>query len=102
MTHHHDHDHHHDHGHDHDHDHDRGHGHGHHHEIKSGLTFKEKMIKLLDHWVKHNHDHAANYQDWAEKAKTNGLPEIGVLLEDVHALTLQIDDTFKKAAAMIR
>ena len=30
----------------HHHDHD----HYHHHEIKSDLTFKEKLIKLLDHW----------------------------------------------------
>lgn len=84
MTHHHDHEHH------------------HHHEIKSDLTFKEKLIKLLDHWVKHNQDHAETYRDWAEKAKDNELSEVGGLLDEVHALTMQINEKFKQAAAKIR
>jgi hypothetical protein len=84
--------------HHHHHDHD----HEHHHEVKSDLTFKEKMIKLLDHWMKHNQDHAATYKDWAEKAKTNDLPEISLLLEEVHDMTLKINDKFKEAANIIR
>jgi hypothetical protein len=51
--------------------------------------------------VKHNQDHASTYIDWAEKAKVNELPEIGVLLEEVHDLTLQINDKFKTAAGIL-
>ena len=83
--------------HDHDHEHHHDNGHHHHHEVKSELTFKEKMIKLLDHWMKHNQDHATTYKDWAEKAKANELSDIGVVLEEVHELTLQINDKFKQA-----
>ena len=85
----------------HHHDHDHDHGRHHHHEIKSDLTFTEKMIKLLDHWVKHNEDHAGTYKDWAERAKAHQLTEIGVLLDDVHALTLQINVKLHQAAGKI-
>ena len=82
--------------------HHHDHAHHHHHDIKSDLTFTEKLIKLLDHWVKHNEDHADTYKDWAEKAKDNELTEIAELLEEVHDLTLQINDKFRQAAAKVR
>lgn len=76
--------------------------HHHHHEVKSDLTFQEKLIKLLGHWAKHNREHAATYNEWAQKASGSGLPEIGALLKEIHALSMQIDDAFKKAADNIR
>ena len=78
----------------HHHDHEQPH----HHEVKSDLTLKEKLIKLLDHWLKHNRDHTTTYKDWAQKAKDNDLPETGALMEEIHALSMQINDTLKKAA----
>jgi rubrerythrin len=78
------------------------HDHHHHHDVKSDLSFQEKLIKLLDHWIKHNHDHADTYQSWAQQAKENGMTDVAALIEEVHALTLQIDDKFKQAAAKVR
>ena len=78
------------------------HEHHHDHDVKSELTFKEKLIKLLEHWTKHNRDHAATYQEWAEKAADNEMPEIGALLGEVHALSMRIDDMFQKAADTVR
>ncbi|MBW1727086.1 MAG: hypothetical protein JRF31_06850 [Deltaproteobacteria bacterium] len=86
MTHHH--------HHDHDHDHD--------HEIESTLTFDEKMIKLLEHWVKHNDDHAETYRDWAKKAKENHMDEAGSLILDAAEMTLAISKKFEEAARIIR
>ena len=40
-----------------------------HTETQNTLSFQEKMIKLLDHWIKHNDDHSKTYIDWAEKGK---------------------------------
>jgi len=40
--------------------------HEHNHEIHNSLTFDEKLVKLLEHWIKHNDDHAENYRDWAK------------------------------------
>ena len=84
--------HHHHHHHDHDHD----------HEIESTLTFDEKMIKLLEHWVKHNDDHAETYRDWSKKAKENNMDEAGSLISDAAEMTFVIRIKFEEAAGIIR
>ncbi len=65
------------------------------------MSFDEKMVKLLDHWVKHNDDHASNYRDWAAKAKLENLPEVAVLLAEAVDMTRQISEKFKTAAKLI-
>ena len=78
------------------------HHHDHDHEIVSTLSFDEKMIKLLEHWVKHNDDHAETYRDWAKKAKEKNMDEAGSLLEDAAEMTLEISKKFEEAARTIR
>ena len=78
------------------------HHHDHDHEIASTLSFDEKMIKLLEHWVKHNDDHAETYRDWAKKAKEKNMNEAGSLLEDAAEMTLEISKKFEEAARIIR
>ena len=86
--------------HDHHHHHDH---HDHHdHEIKSELTFDEKLIKLLDHWLKHNDGHAKTYMEWAGKANDNHMEAVGGLLEEVCELTGQIGEKFKAAADLVQ
>jgi hypothetical protein len=75
--------------------------HHHHHEIQSTLSFDEKMIKLLEHWIKHNDDHSDTYRDWAKKAKEKNMIEVGVLLEDAAEITLTISKKFEAAAKLI-
>ena len=75
--------------------------HHHDHEIQSTLTFDEKMIKLLEHWIKHNDDHAQTYRDWAQKAKEKNMCEASSLLEDAAEMTLMISKKFEEAAALI-
>jgi hypothetical protein len=78
------------------------HHHGHDHEIESTLTFDEKMIKLLEHWVKHNDDHAETYRDWAKKAKENHMDKAGSLILDAAEMTLEISKKFEEAVRIIR
>jgi len=33
---------------------------------------KVKLRVLLDHWIKHNREHAQEFTDWAEKARGFG------------------------------
>ena len=73
--------------------------HHHDHDSHGELSFDEKMTKMLDHWIKHNQDHALNYRNWAEKAKANGKDDAGVLLEAAADMSLAINDLFKKALA---
>ena len=35
-------------------------------------TDMEKLEILLQHWVEHNEEHAGEFQEWAQKAKTLG------------------------------
>ena len=72
------------------------------HEIHNSLTFDEKLVKLLEHWIKHNDDHAENYRDWAEKTKEKGMNDVGLLLEDAVDMTELISNKFKKALELIK
>jgi len=122
MTHHHDHDHghhhhchdHHEHDHSHDdhchdhHDHDHGdHDHSHaphtHSQGQPGeMSFEEKMATLLDHWLKHNADHAENYREWAQKAAQNHMEDVGKLLEEMADMTMEMNRKLASAADLAK
>lgn len=78
------------------------HHHEHRHETESKLSFDEKLIKLLEHWVNHNDDHAKNYRNWAEKAKEKDMAKAGALLEDAAEMTMSISKKFEEAAELIK
>jgi hypothetical protein len=77
------------------------HHHHHDHDVKSTLSFDEKMIKLLEHWIKHNEDHAQTYTDWAQKAKEKSKGETARLLEDAAEMTLLIGKKLESALKQI-
>ena len=81
--------------HHHHHDHD-------HSEERTGLSFEEKISKILDHWVKHNDDHTATYRDWAGKAKDGEMPQVAGLIEEAAEMTLKISEKFEEAARLIK
>lgn len=39
------------------------------------MTDLEKLRALLPHWIEHNAEHAAEFHDWAEKARAAGSKE---------------------------
>ena len=78
------------------------HDHHHHHDVKSDLTFEDKLIKLLEHWLKHNADHADTYREWAERARTHNLSQVAGLLDQVSAMSVGLDDKFKEALALMK
>ena len=92
--------HHHDHENNHHHHHD--HGHDHHHEEKSTLSLEEKLIKLLDNWIRHNESHAETYRDWAKKAKADNMAQVSSLLEDAADITGSINKKFEEAAKLMQ
>ncbi len=95
MSHHHDHDPHHD--HDHGHDHHHGHAHGH-----APLSFSEKLVKLMDHWIQHNDHHAEDYRKWAQEARGNGQTAVAELLESAAELTDTISKRFEEAGKQVQ
>lgn len=111
MSSHHDHDHH---GH-HDHDHNPAHAHHHHdhpdhdhhghHDHEHGspaLSFEEKLIRMFEHWVKHNESHAQTYADWREKATANGKDGVAVLLGEIARLSDRLTEKLKEGLTKAR
>ena len=94
------HDHHHDHHHDHEHTHHHDHGHAHDH-ADGNLTETQKIAKLLQHWIKHNDDHATNYTEWAQKADALGLTVTAERLRAAADLTQAVSREFAAAADAI-
>lgn len=58
---------------------------------------KDKLAKMLDHWVHHNQDHVASYRLWAQRARSEGLPELADVLETVARKSLELTDLLEKA-----
>lgn len=77
--------------------HTHSHSHHHHNDVQSSLSFEEKMVKLLDHWIKHNDDHAETYKDWSKKAKKNELEQAGSMIQEAAEMTIQINAKFREA-----
>lgn len=75
--------------------------HHHSHPEAENLSFDEKMIKLLEHWIKHNDSHEETYRVWAEKAKENDKARMGVLLQEAACATRMITEKFKGALLRI-
>ena len=73
----------------------------HHHEIQNNLSVEEKLVKLLEHWIKHNEDHSKTYRDWGQKAKESGLDKIASLIEDAAEMTGEINIKFQAALESI-
>ncbi|MCD6184910.1 MAG: hypothetical protein J7K84_03840 [Deltaproteobacteria bacterium] len=83
--------------HTHEHDHHHEHNHDHNNNAQSNLSFDEKIVKLLEHWIKHNDDHAGTYRDWSKKAKDNNLEQAGLMIQEAAEMTVQINDKFREA-----
>ncbi len=81
-------------------DHDHGHHHDHHH-AKAEMTFEEKVLKLLEHWIKHNDDHADTYRGWANQAKENHLEAVAAIIEEAAEMNLAVNEKFEQAKALI-
>lgn len=78
------------------------HHHNHHnHETASTLSIDQKMVKLLEHWIKHNKEHAETYRDWAKKAKDKDMEKVFLLLEEAAGLTGEINRKFEEALKMM-
>jgi hypothetical protein len=75
--------------------------HSHTHETIAEMSFDKKMVKLLEHWIKHNTDHAGTYKEWAKKAKENNMEKAAIFLNEAADKTLEINTIFDKALILL-
>ena len=84
--------------------HDHHHDHGHHHHARHSedeLAFPRKLEKLLDHWIRHNEDHAQSYRQWAERCREQKLEALAASLEHIAAMNLEINQQMAAARKLI-
>jgi intergrase/recombinase len=89
----------------HHHSHDQSHhNHGTSHSSHShgALTAEEKLMKMVEHWIDHNEEHAKSYRDWANRAMEIGNKEAALILEEVAGNTLQQNERFRKALRLLK
>lgn len=110
MSHHHDHHHHHGHDHHHHHHgHDHGSAHSDHQEPPDHSSIpapetpseREKMVKMVSHWIHHNEEHAGSYREWARRARGAGLGEAALLLEEIAVETQRLTGSFERVKALL-
>lgn len=76
--------------------------HHHHHHTDGTLTFEEKLDKLLDHWIKHNIDHAGNYREWKTRTSDAGMTSVAEQLEKAAVMTEEMNRLFETAREELR
>ena len=82
----------------HHHDHD----HHHSHESQDALSFEEKLIKRLEHWIKHNNDHVEGYKEWTALSKEKNMPEVSRLLNQVADMSIEMSRKFEAALELVK
>ncbi len=81
----------------HGHEHHLGHAHS-----DAPLSFSDKLFKLLDHWIQHNHHHADDYRKWAREAREHGQAAVADLLDSAAELTDTISARFHEARERVQ
>ena len=85
-------------------EHDHRHGHDHHHghaRSDAPLSFSDKLVKLLDHWIQHNDHHAEEYRKWAREAREHEQAAVADLLDSAAELTDTISTRFREAGGKV-
>lgn len=78
------------------------HHHRHHEEPAKELSFAQKLKTLLEHWGKHNEEHARTYRQWAEKAKEQSLGEVAAGLQEAADRTVALNRLFDSALQQLK
>lgn len=66
------------------------------------VTPESKLLRMLEHWLHHNEDHARAFRDWADRARELGLGEVGGLLEEVARLSGMQSEHLEKAMRLLQ
>lgn len=72
------------------------------HGSEASLSEEQKLIKLIEYWIRHNEEHARSYREWADRARNMGHKEGGGLLENVAAGTVLQNETLKKVLTAVK
>lgn len=92
--------------HAHEHHHHRHHHHEHHgvssSDPQSALSEKDKLIKMVEHWIHHSEEHARSYREWAKRANHLGHGQVYSILEEVASATEFQNRNLEKVLLLLR
>ena len=83
-------------------DHHSNHHHSNHHHGHEKVSDQERLIKMMEHWIHHNHDHAHSYCEWAKRAKDMGWEQVARILEMVAEQTTLQNKNIEQALALMK
>jgi len=69
---------------------------------QGSLSEREKLERLLEHWIRHNDDHIRTYREWSEKAKEQDLQDVATLLEEACEKTGSLNKLFNRALKKLK
>jgi len=83
--------------------HDRSHQHDHSPDDGGQEPAAEKKLAMiLEHWIKHNENHAQAYREWAQKASALSMHDVGSRIQEAADLTLAANRKFQEALQRVR
>jgi hypothetical protein len=56
----------------------------------------------MEHWLRHNQDHADSYKDWAIRARGIGEEQVAEILEDVADMNHAQNEKIRKAMTRLQ
>jgi hypothetical protein len=63
---------------------------------------KLRLMKLLEHWVKHNDEHGARYRESAMEAEEMSLINVSMELQKAYLNTTEVSTNLRKALSLIK
>ena len=61
------------------------------------MSLKEKLDKLVSHWIDHNDSHKETFFTWADRAKNEGIETVAEKIEQAGQLSEQVSQLLKQA-----
>ena len=62
---------------------------------------RNRLVKLIEHWIQHNASHATRYRDAAKEAESDGYREVAVQLRRAAELETQVTAALHAALTQI-
>jgi len=65
------------------------------------MSVPEKLKKMVQHWLRHNADHAATYRQWAERARRAGMADVAEILDSVAEDSQAVNGDLERAERVL-
>jgi len=74
--------------------------HHNHDNHQESLSERQRIEKIIAHWIKHNDDHIKGYQEWAQKATKEKMAEVSDILNEIAEMSQAINEKMKTALTL--